>query len=137
MLEKFPKEVKLVYKNYPLYSHPFAMAAAQAALAANEQGKFWEFHVKLHENYRTLNDEKIQEIARGLGLNMEKFAQDEKAPAVQSVIQRDIMEGRKIGIRGIPTVFINGKAAGSYSPAELERMVEEELKANQSVGSTK
>jgi protein-disulfide isomerase len=128
LLEKYPKEVKLVHKNYPLYSHPFAMAAAEAALAANEQGRFWEFHKKLFQNFGTLSNEKINGIATELGLNMEKFAQDMKSPAVQNLIQRDIAEGRKIGIRGIPTVFINGKMAAG-SPADLQKLVEEELKA--------
>jgi protein-disulfide isomerase len=129
LLEKYPKQVKLVHKNYPLYSHRFAMAAAQAALAANEQGKFWEFHKKLFENFGTLSDDKINQIAAGLGFNMEKFAQDVKSPAVQSLIQRDLMEGKRIGIRGIPTVFINGRAAGGYNLVDLQNMVEEELKA--------
>jgi protein-disulfide isomerase len=130
LLEKYPKEVKLVHINYPLYSHPFAMAAAQAALAAKEQGKFPEFHQKLFQNFGTLSNEKINQIAGELGLNMEKFAQDMKSPAVQSLIQRDIAEGRKIGIRGIPTVFIDGKMATGYNLADLEKMVEEEMKGN-------
>jgi protein-disulfide isomerase len=128
VLEKFPKEIKLVHKNYPLQSHRFALQAAKAALAAREQGKFWEMHEKLFENFATLNVEKINEIAGGLGLNMEKFAQDMNSPAIQNIISRDSSDGRKIGIRGIPTILINGKMVERYGLAELQAMVEEELK---------
>jgi protein-disulfide isomerase len=129
LLENFPKEVKLVVKNFPLPSHRFAVSAARAALAAGEQGKFWEFHDKLFENYRTINDEKIKAIAAELSLDMEKLAKDMNAPAVNNVISRDSNEGRRIGIPGIPAVLINGKKADGYGLAELQAMVEEELKA--------
>ena len=121
--------MKLVHKNFWLQSHRFALQAAKAALAAAEQGKFWEFHEKLYENYRTLNDEKINEIAGGLGLNMEKLARDMSSPNLQNLLSRDYNDGRRIGIRGIPTVLINGKMAERYGVADLEEMIEEELKA--------
>lgn len=121
--------MKLVHKNFWLQSHRFALQAAKAALAAAEQGKFWEFHEKLFENYRTLNDEKINEIAGGLGLNMEKLARDMSSPNLQNLLSRDYNDGRRIGIRGIPTVLINGKMAERYGVADLEEMIEEELKA--------
>ena len=121
--------MKLVHKNFWLQSHRFALQAAKAALAAAEQGKFWEFHEKLFENYRTLNDEKINEIAGGLGLNMEKLDRDMSSPNLQNLLSRDYNDGRRIGIRGIPTVLINGKMAERYGVADLEEMIEEELKA--------
>lgn len=128
VLERFPKEVKLVHKNFPLQSHRFAVPAAKAALAAVNQGKFWQIHDQLIENYRNLNDEKIKEIAAGLGLNMEKLAQDMNSPAVQDILSRDFNEGRKIGLRGIPTILINGKMVERYGLAELQALIEEELK---------
>ena len=103
------------------------MRAAQAALAANAQGKFWEFHEKLFENYRTLSEEKINEIARGLTLNMEKLSADMSSPTLQNILSRDFNEGRRIGIRGIPTILVNGKPAERYGLADLQAMVEEEL----------
>ena len=101
MLERNPEKVKLVAKNFPLSKHKFAQKAAQAALAANEQDKFWEFHTMLFENYKAINDAKIQEIATELGLNMEKFSLDMNSKAVKDLINRDISNARKIGIRGI------------------------------------
>jgi protein-disulfide isomerase len=128
LLEKFPKEVKLVFKNFPLQSQRFSMKAAQAALAAKAQGKFWEFHEKLFESYNALNDTKISEIAEGLGLDAEKLAQDMDSPAVRNILSRDLNEGRRIGIRGIPTVLINGKVSERRGLEDLKAGVEEELK---------
>ncbi len=57
MLEQYPNDVKLVFKNFPLTRiHKFAMDAAVASMAANQQGKFWEFHAGLFKNYNNLND---------------------------------------------------------------------------------
>ena len=63
----------------------------------------------LFENYKAINDAKIQEIATELGIDMEKFSKDMNSQAVKGLIERDIRNARKIGIRGIPSVFINGK----------------------------
>jgi len=131
LLEKYPKDVKLVYKNFPLQSHRFAVKAAQAAFAAELQGKFREFHEKLFENYNVLDDEKINEIARGLDLDMEKLARDMNSPAIQNLVARDVNEGRRIGVRGIPTILINGKITDRRTLADLQAVVDEELKAAQ------
>jgi protein-disulfide isomerase len=128
LLEKFPKDVKLVFKNFPLQSQKFSMRAAQAALAAKEYGKFWEFHEKLFESYNALNDKKINEIAEGLELDMERFAQDMNSPAIQKILSRDLNEGRRIGIRGIPTILMNGKVLERRGLDDLKDAVEEELK---------
>ncbi len=128
MLEKNPKEVKLVHKNYPLSKHKFAMKAAAAALAANKQGKFREFHDRLFKNYKNLNDTKIQEIAKELALDMERFNKDMKDPAIQKLIIRDVKDARQAGVRGIPTVFIGGKLLKTRSPQGFQQMIEAELK---------
>ena len=128
MLDTFSGKVKLVVKNYPLSSHKFARKAAQAALAAKLQGKFWEFHQELFKNYKSLNDAKIQDIAKELNLNMEKFNQDMNSSAVQYIINRDIQNGRQIGVRGTPTLFINGKRLINRNFSGLTEMIESELK---------
>ena len=129
MLDKYPKKVKLVFKNFPLASiHPFAHKAAVAALAAYAQGKFWEFHQKLFENYRVLNDAKIQEIATELKLDMERFNKAMQDQSIHELIVRDLKEGKEAGIEGIPIIFVNGKLPKETSPQGLEDMIEAELK---------
>ena len=127
MLDKYPNDVKLVVKNFPLPSHKFSYEAATAALAANIQGKFWEFHDALFKNYSAINDAKIQDIAKELGLDMEEFNKDMQSPAIKSLIERDIANGRQAGIRGTPTIFINGKTAENRSLHGISQVIEEEL----------
>jgi protein-disulfide isomerase len=129
VLENNPKEVKLVHKNFPLSKHRYAIKAASAALAANKQGKFWEFHERLFENYKNLNDTKIQEIAKELALDMDRFNKDMKDPAIQKLIFRDIKDAREAGVRGIPTVFIGGKLLKSRRGLRVfQQMIDAELK---------
>ena len=108
--------------------HKFAYKAATAALAANAQGKFWEFHSKLFKNYKAMNDDKIQDIAKELGLNMDKFNKDMQSPAIKSLIERDLDNGRQAGVRGTPTIFINGKTLRIRSLPEIYQVIEAELK---------
>jgi protein-disulfide isomerase len=128
VLDKYPENVKLVVKHFPLANHKYAHKAATAALAANIQGKFWEFHNKLFENYNVINDAKIQDIAKELGIDTERFNKDMQSPAIKSLIARDISNGRQIGIRGTPTIFINGKALKNISPQGIYQVIEAELK---------
>lgn len=133
MLDKHPRKVKLVFENFPLSSiHPFAYKAAVAALAAHDQGKFWEFHDKLFENYKALNDAKIQEIATELKLDMERFNKTMQDPSIKKLIARDIHDGQQAGIEGIPAVFINGKFLQRISLQGIEEMIEAELKKKKS-----
>jgi len=127
VLEKYPKDVKLVYKSFPISSHKFARQAAAAALAADRQGKFWEMHDRLFEKYNQLNDTEIRNIARGLGLDMKKLEIDMKDRRIQSMITRDIEEGRRIGVRGTPTIFVNGKLLQQRSLAGFSAMIDNEL----------
>ena len=101
-LDQNPNTVKLVFLNFPLSSHKVAIKAAEAALAAHEQEKFWEFHEKLHESYRDLNEKKILIFAEEMKLDMDRFNKDMNSTSVRNLIDRDIKTGREIGIRGIP-----------------------------------
>ena len=99
-----------------------------AALAANKQGKFWEFHHKLFENHKTLNDDKIQEIAGKIGLDMERFNRDMKNPELQRLVIRDTQDGQRAGVFGIPAIFVNGKRLKNQSLQGFVEMIKTELK---------
>ena len=117
----------MAIKNYPLPNHKFARQAAVAALAANRQGKFWEFHDELYKNYSRLSQEKIQEIAQQLGLDMAKLDQDMKSPEINAIVENDLREGQNAGVRGIPTIFINGRLLRDRSFAGFQAAIEKEL----------
>ena len=119
--------MKLVFKNFPLRNHKFAWPAAIAALAANKQGKFWELHDQLYENYNRLSDQKIREIAQQVGLDMEKFDKDMKDPELKALVERDFQEGKRAGVRGIPTIFVNGRQLRNRSFQGFQAAIEKEL----------
>jgi protein-disulfide isomerase len=130
LLGKHPKDVKLVFKNFPLPQHPFARKAATAALAAYRQGKFQEFNIKLFQSGGGLSDAKIQAIAKDLQLNMDTFNRDMNDPTIQTVIDRDLGEVQRAEINSTPTIFINGKflRLRSLEFQDLNEAVEAELK---------
>ncbi len=127
MLEKYPQDVKLVHKNFPLAKHKFAATAAKAALAADKQGKFSEFHEKLFQNQRNLNDATVQKIATELSLDMARFDKDKNDPILQMLITRDTDEARLAGVRGIPAIYINGKLLRNRSLKAFQEMIDLEL----------
>ena len=128
VLEKNPDSVKLVFKHFPLRNHKFAMPASIAALAAERQGKFWEFHDLLFKDYNRLNSQKVREIAQKLNLDMGKFDKDQKDPVIRNIINRDLTEGNRVGVRGTPTVFINGRLLRNRSQSGFQTMIEKTLK---------
>jgi protein-disulfide isomerase len=136
LLEKYPADVRVVFKNFPIRSHKFAIPAALAALAAGRQDKFWEFHDELFKNYNRLNDQKIQEIGTQLGLDQTKFIQDQKSPIETARIQKDYEEGLRLGVRGTPTIFINGRKLNDRSMESMEAIINEEREAGKAKATT-
>ena len=127
VLEKYPEDVKVVFKNFPLRNHQFAMKAAIAAIAAESQGKFWEFHDLLFKNYNQIDDQKIQEIALAVGLNQEEYEKKKNDPATTRQINQDLSDGRQVGIRGTPTVFINGIRLKDRSLQGFQAVIDKQL----------
>ncbi|NWF56768.1 MAG: thioredoxin domain-containing protein [Syntrophaceae bacterium] len=128
VVEKYPNDVKLVIKHFPLSSHEYARKAAVAALAAGRQGKFWEIHEKLFASQNELNDAKVDSIAGEIGLDMERFKKDLQDPAIASLIDRDLKDGNRANIPGTPAVFLNGKLLNLRGPDALYQAIDAELK---------
>jgi protein-disulfide isomerase len=105
-----------------------ARPAPRAAMAADRQGRFWEYHDRVFENFRNLNEDILVQIAHDLNLEMKQFERDRKSTTVNNIINRDTQEGSRIGVRGTPTVFINGKRLGQRSLEAFSAAIEDELK---------
>ena len=127
VLEKNPQTVKIVFKNFPIRSHKFAVKAAVAALAADRQGQFWEFHDELFKNYKKLNEAKIHEIASKLKLDKTKFEKDRKDPLLLEQVQHDINAGINAGVNAVPTVFVNGRKLRKRSLQGFQELIDKEL----------
>jgi protein-disulfide isomerase len=128
VLEKNPKTVKIVFKNFPIRSHRFAVSAALAALAAGRQGKFWEFHDELFKNHNQLDEEKFQQIADGLKLNKDQFEKDRQDPLLLEIVKHDFNQGIEAGVNSVPTVFVNGRRLKQRSLDGFQKLIDKELK---------
>jgi len=129
VLKEYPTQVRFVYKHFPLTSiHSFAMGAAQAAAAAQKQRKFWEMHELLFANQRALQPEQLKAYAKQLGLDAAKFEADMTAPDVKALIQEDMQLSQKVGVRGTPTIFVNGKIVQNRSLEGFKQLIEPLLK---------
>jgi predicted DsbA family dithiol-disulfide isomerase len=127
LLEEFP-QVKLYFKNYPITrAHPYAQGAAQAAVAAGKQGKFWQFHDKLFRgDQEKESPSDLERYARELKLDINKWKKDSEAASDK--VARDRTDGEKVEVDSTPTFFINGrKYRGPLNYDEMKDWIEEEL----------
>jgi protein-disulfide isomerase len=130
VLQKYPKDVNFVMKNFPLTSiHPNAMPAAKAAVAAGKQGKFWEMHDILFQNLRALGAEQLKEYAGKVqGLDVARWEKDMNSPEVAQQVNEEMQQARAADVSGTPTFFVNGKRATGRSLEAFSAMIDEALK---------
>lgn len=137
VLETYGKDVRVAFKQNPLPFHNNAAIAAEASLAANDQGKFWEMHEKLFANQNALERDKLEGYAKDLGLNLAKFKESLDNNKHKSVIEADQKSARDLGASGTPSFFINGRSLRGAQPFDaFKTVIDEELgKAKQLASS--
>ncbi len=106
--EKYGTSVRFVFRQFPLPMHSHAHVAAQAALAASAQGKFWEFHDLLFQNQQALDRASLEEHARKAGLNLGQFKRALDGESFKSQVDQDVQLGSQAFVQGTPTMFVNG-----------------------------
>ena len=127
VLKVYPTEVKVVYKQFPITTHKYGMAASRAALAAHKQGKFWEMHDKLFENQSALQPDRVKEYARQIGLDVARFEKDMASPEVQKQIDEESKLADQSDVPGTPTLFVNGRRVENRTFESIKRMIEDSL----------
>ena len=128
-LKAYPNDLRLIFKQYPLDSHPAAAISAAASLAAHQQGKFWPMHDVLFANRSKLSRQSILAWAKDIGLDMKRFTADLDSDATRKAVLRDQADGDKAGVEGTPTVFLNGQRYnGDLAPEAIKPVIESELK---------
>lgn len=127
VVNSYKDQVRLVFKHFPLGMHKHAQAAAIASMAADNQGKFWPYHDLLFANYNKLSEQKIIDLAEKVGLDMLRFTRDRNDPRLQQKLASDQQEGRKLGVRGTPSIFINGRRLPQRSRNTFDQMIKTEL----------
>lgn len=128
VMAAYPKGVNLVFKNFPLSFHKQSRHAVNAALAAKEQGKFWEMHDILFENFNKMTDDSFKEFAAKLGLDEKKFMADFSSNKYDQLIQQDIDLAGTAEVNGTPTLFINGKRMQGRSIDDFKAAIDGILK---------
>ena len=121
-------KVRIVWKNRPLDFHKDAMPAAMAAMAANEQGKFWEFHDKVYANQPKIQHDFLVQYAKEIGLDVKRFEESLNAARGKAKIDADIAEADSVGANGTPAFFINGHYLSGARPIEdFAKVINDEL----------
>lgn len=119
----YGKDIRFVAKHNPLPFHKEAEPAAAAAEAAGKQGKFWEMHDLLYENSRDLTTSKFRELAKKLRLNIRQFERDVDDSKLASKIDDDQAQAIKLGARGTPAFFVNGRFLSGAQPVSAFKVV--------------
>jgi 2-hydroxychromene-2-carboxylate isomerase len=110
LVERYPSEVKLVFKNYPLSAHEHSEGAARAGVAAFHQGKFWQLNQAMFESQKSgLDDTTLVKLARDQGLDMKAFETDRSSEATADAVARDRKQADELGLEGTPMIYINGR----------------------------
>ena len=135
MESEFGPRLQVIFREFPLVpTHPHALAAARAAEAAGLQGKFWEMHDLLYENQKTWHaDFDVRPIFEGyatrIGLDLERFKRDLANEIVERRIFLDGKRAQALGVKGTPTVFLNGREVPfeSLATEKLRVLINAEL----------
>lgn len=124
-------KVKLIFRNFPV--HAGAWAAAEASECAHEQGRFWDYHDRLYAAGReSFTGKYLKQLAQELKLDSETFNDCFDTDRYDEEIKDDLRVGRRLGVEGTPTFFINGREVMGSRPFEtFEEIIEEELAKEQ------
>jgi protein-disulfide isomerase len=127
VMKAYPDKVRLVFRNYPLPFHQNARPAALAALCANAQGKFWEYHDKLFAA-ADLSAANLKKLAGETGLDQKKFDECLDKKTFDAAVTADTAAGSAVGVQGTPAFFINGRMLSGAQPFEkFKEIIDQEL----------
>lgn len=126
VMEKYPDDVRWVYKHFPLDSiHPYARKAAEASECAGDQDKFWEYLDGLFINQKSITTSYFPKLAKELNLNTSEFEECLSDGKYTSKVNSDFSLGQKSGVRATPTSFINGQEArGALSFDQIDSIIQ-------------
>ncbi|HEX8635595.1 MAG TPA: thioredoxin domain-containing protein [Pyrinomonadaceae bacterium] len=127
LVAEYGNRLRLVVRDFPLEQHEFAAKAAEAAEAARAQGKYWEYAAVLFANQKALSVDKLKEYATQVGLDRQKFDAALDSGQMADKVQRDMMDGVRIGVNSTPFFFVNGRATNERSYEGLKAAIEKAL----------
>jgi protein-disulfide isomerase len=116
-LLKADTNLKVVFKEFPIFGE-HSEYAARAALAAQNQGKYWELHQALFSQEGQVTTDIVNQLAEGLGLDMTKLKTDIESPEIGVRIAANMQLGKDLAINGTPAFIIDDKVYGGYLPLD-------------------
>lgn len=129
LLKKYPTQVRVIFKQFPLDTHSQAHLAAEASLAAQAQGKFWQLHDKLYAHFREINRTRIMVWAGEVGLDVNRLQADLDSHKYAARVDAEEQQGEQADVMGTPTFFINGhKLNAAFDVATVSPLIDEALK---------
>jgi protein-disulfide isomerase len=131
LVSEYGGRVRLVARDYPLPQHAEAFKAAEAAEAAREQGKYWEYTAKLFGNQSALGVDNLKRFATEVGLNRAKFDAALDGSKFNAAVRRDLFDGQKVGVNGTPSLFINGRRVSDRSYDGLKAAIDAALNTSE------
>jgi protein-disulfide isomerase len=108
-LDEFKSDLKLYFKHYPLGMHSNSRLAAEAAVAAQKQGKFWPYSDQIWAHAESLSPAVLEQIAKDVGLDVDKWRKDVESDEVRNRVEKDHADGQALGIAATPTIYLNGR----------------------------
>jgi protein-disulfide isomerase len=137
VMSKYGSQVRLVYRNFPLFQiHPNAQKAAEAGLCAADQGHFWEMHDLMFQSQSQLDEVALKAKAAQLKLDPEAFNTCLATAQHADRVRKDLNAGAMLGVSGTPALFINGRfVSGAVPFAQIARIIDEELKTSAQTGA--
>jgi protein-disulfide isomerase len=128
LMTEYSASVRFVVCDFPLAKHANAHKAAEAAEAAREQGKYWEYTAMLFRNQSSLEVPKLKEYATLLGLDRAKFDSGLDGNKFAANVDRDLLAGNQVGVSGTPSFFVNGRRVKDITYEGLKAAIEAALK---------
>jgi protein-disulfide isomerase len=129
IMKIYQGKVRLVVKNYPYRYRDYARIAAEASLAARDQGKYWEMHDLLIKRSPRLDRASLIDYARELGLDVKKFTESIDSQKHAKDIDRDLELALNMDLYTTPTFYMNGRKVVGERPFEyFKKIIDEELK---------
>ena len=127
-MAEYPDKIRLILKNYPYRYRDYSHLAAEALLAAGDQGKYWEMHDIMIKNSPTLDRDSLIRYAGELGLDIKRFTSDLDTMKHKKLIDDDGNLAIAMDLYNTPTFFINGRKVEGNRPFEFfQQAIEQEL----------
>lgn len=129
---KYPDKVRVVFRHFPLPFHQDAHLTAQAAMAAGEQGKFWDYHNLVFDNQKALSRADLEKYAEQLKLDMKKFKAALDSEKYKKTVDDDLALGQEVTVQGTPTMFLNGERVSNPTDfSVIAAMIDKKLGGEQ------